>query len=172
MTLIFRTNESGFNSEQNSSYIVSENHSGTGSDIPSAVFNSDLGSNYLENYGLNGPIPEYHSLPQISEDKPSEDQPLPSVTSVGTRKKKQEKEVKNATIRQHYYPEGGWGYIILICALAVNILAHGLQLSYGVTFLAIMRRWGSHTMLYSCKFHIIEVSTLFFNLQLSYTLLL
>ena len=150
-TLIFRTNESGFNSEHNSSYIVSDNPSGTGSDIPSAVFNSDLGSNYLENYGLNGPIPEYHSLPQISEDKPSEDQPLPSVTSVGTRKKKQEKEVKNATIRQHYYPEGGWGYIILTCALAVNILAHGLQLSFGVTLLAIQRRWGSHKLIASSK---------------------
>jgi len=143
------TAESGFNSEQNSSYIVSENPSGTGSDIPSAVFNSELGSNYLENYGLNGPIPEYHSLPQISDDKQSEEVPLPSVTSIGTRKKKQDKEVKNATIRQHYYPEGGWGYIVLTCALAANILAHGLQLSFGVTLLAIQRRWGSHKLIAS-----------------------
>jgi len=148
-----RTKDSGFNSEQNSSYIVSENPSGTGSDIPSAVFNSELGSNYLENYGLNGPIPEYQSLPQVSNDKPSEEVPLPSVTSIGTRKKKQDKhdkEIKNATIRQHYYPEGGWGYIVLTVALAVNILAHGLQLSFGVTLLAIQRRWGSHKLIASC----------------------
>ena len=51
--------------------------------------------------------------------------------------------MKQATIRQHYYPEGGWGYIVLLCASLVNILAHGLQLSFGVLLLAILRRWGS-----------------------------
>ena len=119
--------DSGFNSDQNSSVVYSD---------------------CLENYGLNGPIPDYSSHEnsqepsQISEDKVSDFQPPPSVTSSTTRKKR-EKEVKAATIRQHYYPEGGWGYIVLLSAFLVNILAHGLQLSFGVLLLAIQRRWGS-----------------------------
>ena len=119
--------DSGFNSDQNSSLVYSD---------------------CLENYGLNGPIPDFSSHEdsqepsQISEDKVSDFQPPPSVTSSTTRKKR-EKEVKAATIRQHYYPEGGWGYIVLLSAFLVNILAHGLQLSFGVLLLAIQRRWGS-----------------------------
>ena len=118
--------DSGFNSEQNSSVVYSD---------------------CLENYGLDGPIPDCLSQDsqepsQISEDKQSDFQPPPSVTSSTTRKRR-EKEVKQATIRQHYYPEGGWGYIVLLCASLVNILAHGLQLSFGVLLLAILRRWGS-----------------------------
>ena len=131
--------DSGFNSEQNSSVVY---------------------SNCLENYGLDGPIPDCPShdsqeQSNLSEDKISDFQPPPSVTSSTTRKRR-EKEVKQATIRQHYYPEGGWGYIVLICASLVNILAHGLQLSFGVILLAILRRWGSHvTPVSASKYHII-----------------
>ena len=119
--------DSGFNSEQNSSVVYSD---------------------CLENYGLNGPIPDCSSHEdsqepsQVSEDKNSDFQPPPSVTSSTTRKRR-EKEVKAATIRQHYYPEGGWGYIVLLSAFLVNMLAHGLQLSGGVLLLPIQRRWSS-----------------------------
>ena len=119
--------DSGFNSDQNSSVVYSD---------------------CLENYGLDGPIPDCSSHEdsqepsQISEDKNSDFQPPPSVTSSTTRKRR-EKEVKQATIRQHYYPEGGWGYIVLLSAFLVNILAHGLQLSFGILLVAIQRRWAS-----------------------------
>uniref|UniRef100_A0A336KGJ2 CSON006626 protein n=1 Tax=Culicoides sonorensis TaxID=179676 RepID=A0A336KGJ2_CULSO len=33
---------------------------------------------------------------------------------------------------RRYYPEGGWGWCIVIVATFVNIITHGLQLSYGV----------------------------------------
>ena len=118
--------------------------SGFNSDPHSSLVYSDC----LENYGLNGPLPDCSSLEdsqepsQISEDKNSDFQPPPSVTSSTTRKRR-EKEVKQATIRQHYYPEGGWGYIVLLSAFLVNILAHGLQLSFGVLLVAIQRRWSS-----------------------------
>lgn len=36
------------------------------------------------------------------------------------------------TMRQHYYPEGNWGWIVLIAGFFVQILTHGLQLSYAV----------------------------------------
>ena len=34
-----------------------------------------------------------------------------------------------AGIFQHYYPEGGWGYVVLICGFFVHLLTHGLQQS-------------------------------------------
>ena len=32
------------------------------------------------------------------------------------------------TLKQHYYPEGGWGWIIVIVTLCVQVISHGLQL--------------------------------------------
>ncbi|KAK5650894.1 hypothetical protein RI129_001923 [Pyrocoelia pectoralis] len=36
---------------------------------------------------------------------------------------------KATTLRRHYYPEGGWGWIIIVCAVLLNVINHGLQLS-------------------------------------------
>ena len=36
---------------------------------------------------------------------------------------------KETTLRRHYYPEGGWGYVIVTCSTLVHILGIGLQLS-------------------------------------------
>ncbi|KAJ3627507.1 hypothetical protein MTP99_014881 [Tenebrio molitor] len=30
---------------------------------------------------------------------------------------------------RHYYPEGGWGWIVAACAVLVHIVNHGFQLS-------------------------------------------
>ena len=37
-----------------------------------------------------------------------------------------------ASIFQHYYPEGGWGIIVLVCGFFVELLSHGLQKGFGV----------------------------------------
>ena len=39
---------------------------------------------------------------------------------------------KSATFRQHYYPEGGWGWVITFCCYMVNIFTTGLQMSFGI----------------------------------------
>ena len=39
------------------------------------------------------------------------------------------------TLKQHYYPEGGWGWCVVLASILVNILAHGLQLSLAIIFL-------------------------------------
>lgn len=39
---------------------------------------------------------------------------------------------KRATLQRHYYPEGGWGWVILATAVVVHVLNHGLQLSAAV----------------------------------------
>ena len=36
------------------------------------------------------------------------------------------------TLKQHYYPEGGWGWMICLVTLLVQILAHGTQIGLAV----------------------------------------
>lgn len=36
---------------------------------------------------------------------------------------------KEATLRRHYYPEGGWGYVIVTCSILVHFIGVGLQLA-------------------------------------------
>lgn len=52
-----------------------------------------------------------------------------------------------AGIFQHYYPEGGWGHVVLACATLVQICAHGTQLAMDATILTmhnvlVRRRFG------------------------------
>ena len=46
-----------------------------------------------------------------------------------------------ASIFQHYYPEGGWGFIILICGLIVELISYGLQQSFGIIIIFISIRF-------------------------------
>ena len=46
---------------------------------------------------------------------------------------------KSATFRQHYYPEGGWGWVICFCCFLVNIFTTGLQLSFSILYLKILQ---------------------------------
>ncbi len=49
---------------------------------------------------------------------------------------------KSATFRQHYYPEGGWGWVITFCCFLVNIFTTGLQLSFSTLYLEIIQHCG------------------------------
>ncbi|KAJ9591212.1 hypothetical protein L9F63_002283, partial [Diploptera punctata] len=33
---------------------------------------------------------------------------------------------------RHYYPEGGWGWVVVGCSVGVHVLNHGLQLGGGM----------------------------------------
>lgn len=61
--------------------------------------------------------------------------PTPQLKDVNsekeTAKRKTVSEVKVSTLTRHYYPEGGWGFVIVTCSVLVQILCHGLQLSSG-----------------------------------------
>lgn len=46
------------------------------------------------------------------------------------------------TLKQHYYPEGGWGWIIVCCGLIVQTLSHGLHTAGGVFVPECIRRFG------------------------------
>jgi hypothetical protein len=45
-----------------------------------------------------------------------------------------------AGIFQHYYPEGGWGYVILIVGFLVQVLAIGLQQSMAILIFPLSNR--------------------------------
>lgn len=36
------------------------------------------------------------------------------------------------TLRQHYYPEGGWGWLLTVIGFTIHCICHGLHLSAGV----------------------------------------
>ncbi|RZF40082.1 hypothetical protein LSTR_LSTR002485 [Laodelphax striatellus] len=36
------------------------------------------------------------------------------------------------TLKQHYYPEGGWGWFVVFIAVVVQVLTHGLHMGIGV----------------------------------------
>ena len=39
------------------------------------------------------------------------------------------------TLKQHYYPEGGWGWLVALASLLVNIIGQGVQVSLAILFL-------------------------------------
>ena len=155
-----RTRDSGFNSEIPScacGILASSEHPSQifinqqGLDLPSALLASDINSGFLAQYGLDGPLDVYPGDEDEEEEEagdegeaPEEEllgmPPAPSATSTTTKRKKRE-EMGRATIRQHYYPEGGWGFVVLTVAVLVQMISHGLQLSFGIFSLAIIRRW-------------------------------
>ncbi|KAJ8934321.1 hypothetical protein NQ314_013361 [Rhamnusium bicolor] len=47
------------------------------------------------------------------------------------------------TLKQHYYPEGGWGWVVLVCAVLVHILSHGFVASAGLLHIEIVRKFGT-----------------------------
>ena len=51
------------------------------------------------------------------------------------------RRMRIASIFQHYYPEGGWGVVLMVAVIMVQVLVHGLVLSYGVILPKILRRF-------------------------------
>lgn len=48
---------------------------------------------------------------------------------------------KTQTLYRHYYPEGGWGWTILVVCVVVSILDHGLQLAAAVLVTPAMEKF-------------------------------
>lgn len=51
------------------------------------------------------------------------------------------------TLRQHYYPEGGWGWVVLLVGLLVQILSHGAHGAVGVFLQQVEVKFGPHVHL-------------------------
>ena len=46
-----------------------------------------------------------------------------------------------ASIFQHYYPEGGWGIIVLVCGFFAELISYGIQQVLGVSIVIISNRF-------------------------------
>lgn len=55
------------------------------------------------------------------------------------------------TLKQHYYPEGGWGWVILVVGVMVQILAHGIHGASGVILPQVTARFGTRIEIQSGK---------------------
>lgn len=45
------------------------------------------------------------------------------------------------TLRQHYYPEGGWGWLVLAIGFLVQAISHGLHVAVGVLITAVSQEF-------------------------------
>ena len=79
-----------------------------------------------------------HSMERanLAEKMVSVDKVAPTVSGANSARKR-----RIASIFQHYYPEGHWGYAVLTCSLIVQMFGHGLHMSVGTLGLAIQSRY-------------------------------
>lgn len=57
------------------------------------------------------------------------------------------RDVDTTAIRQHYYPEGGWGWIICGTGFIVHLFTTGLQLSFGLLYLHTLHHIGDQALM-------------------------
>ncbi|XP_031827307.2 uncharacterized protein LOC116424707 isoform X2 [Nomia melanderi] len=46
------------------------------------------------------------------------------------------------TLRQHYYPEGGWGWVVLVVGVMVQVLSHGIHGANGIILQQVAAAYG------------------------------
>ncbi len=117
---------------------VAQKSTETSEDIENNIeIESGLGSLDMQIRPLDGAARVEHDLinKQI-ENEPGSAGTLATVVSARTVRKR-----RIAGIFQHYYPEGGWGYVILFCAFMCQVLAHGLQFGFVILIPYAMRRF-------------------------------
>lgn len=68
---------------------------------------------------------------------------------------------KEATLRRHYYPEGGWGYVIVTCSVLVHFIGVGLQLAAPGCWHSSAKQKFRHPPLHSTGKKIIELLFLY-----------
>lgn len=51
------------------------------------------------------------------------------------------------TLKQHYYPEGGWGWVVLVVGLLAQMLSHGIHGANGILLQQVAAMFGAHVYL-------------------------
>lgn len=86
------------------------------------------------------PLYRSRSLPQL-HTVGSYNEPLRRGVGGGTRIVAAEVR-QLLTLKQHYYPEGGWGWVVVFVGVLVQLLSHGLHVASGVLVGEVVRRFG------------------------------
>ena len=76
------------------------------------------------------------SKSKVIQDESNSSNSAATVVSARTARKR-----RIAGIFQHYYPEGGWGYVILIVAFFSHFLASGVQIGFLILLPFASRRY-------------------------------
>ena len=104
----------------------------------------------------SGNIPKLSEIgpqkPVIQEEGGSSNSAATVVSARTARKR------RIAGIFQHYYPEGGWGYVIVICAFLSHFLAHGLQFGFLIIMPYASRRYQANQLEVGKKIFLIFIS--------------
>jgi len=110
----------------------------------SKIGSSDIIGCTRHNGHESGIIPKLSEIgpqkPVIQEEGGSSNSAATVVSARTARKR------RIAGIFQHYYPEGGWGYVIVICAFLSHFLAHGLQLGFLILMPYASRRYQANQL--------------------------
>ncbi|XP_076279119.1 uncharacterized protein LOC143208546 isoform X3 [Lasioglossum baleicum] len=48
------------------------------------------------------------------------------------------------TLKQHYYPEGGWGWVVMVVGMLVQVLSHGIHGANGILLQQVASTFGRH----------------------------
>ena len=83
------------------------------------------------NLGKNGPTTQLDA--NFNERTPLDSTLGPASSCAGTILDSR----RVATLSRRYYPEGGWGWVTLGCCVVVQVLNHGLQLSFGMLIVPV-----------------------------------
>lgn len=102
-----------------------------------ASFASDARSSLL------GDLPSGLAVSEL----PSEEIPEEARGGTGQTEDPNKKE----TIGRHYYPEGGWGWVVVVMALMVQVVAHGLHQAGGVMLLHTLAKFPESSLLAASK---------------------
>ena len=171
VTQISTDTESGVESTNNNSDNINNNPECDGIEVVTnnpftLVHNgreglSKIGSDiigYTQHSGheKSGMIPKLSEIgpqkPVIQEEGGSSNSAATVVSARTARKR------RIAGIFQHYYPEGGWGYVIVICAFLSHFLAHGLQFGFLILMPYASRRYQANQLEVGKKIFLIFIS--------------
>ncbi|CAG7725857.1 unnamed protein product [Allacma fusca] len=153
-------------SDLDSSQSHSQSHDGGGPIIKNYRSKS-LPAPFFPQMSFHTETPQH---PDPVKPPPTSQQPLSSTNKRGKEisglQKKREQDNDNKkrsewrTLQQHYYPEGGWGWVVTFCALSTHAISLGSQLFLSnVVFLHFHRGWlGAVSMGISLLFSPIWVS--------------
>lgn len=72
------------------------------------------------------------------------------------------------TLRQHYYPEGNYGWIIIVVGVAVQCICHGIHMSSGVFILEVSKMFSQKHIISGLFFFVCIILQLIIAIKMNY----